>query len=112
MEQNDNDIMLAFSKSFTAKGERIQKNVLDPVFESIHAASVRLEKLNISEDEQFTADEVDELKELIDGLRRDFMKFQKIGFYDDSQARIMRDRAASAIRTVTLDLYNNLNESS
>ena len=52
------------------------------------------------------------MKELIGGLRRDFKNLQKIGFYDDSQARIMRDRAASAIRTVTLDLYNNLNESS
>lgn len=110
-EQGDNDIMLAFSRSFSVKGDRIQKDVLNPVFESIHEASERLEKLELSADEQITTEEIDELKKLISGLRRDFKKLKEIGLYDDSQAKTMRDKAANAVRTVTLDLYNNLNES-
>lgn len=111
-EQKDNDIMLEFSKVFAVKGARIQKDVLNPVFESIHTASERLENLNISEDKQITEEEIAELKRLINGLRKDFEKLKSVGLYDDSQARAMRDTAATAIRAVTFDLYVNLNESS
>lgn len=107
---NDNQYTLAFNESFGIKGAEVQKD-LELIFESINNSAEQLEALNISEDEKITDEEIEDLKRLIRELRRDFMKLKEVGLYDDSQSKQMRDKAAESIRTVTLDLYNNLNES-
>lgn len=100
-----------FSQIFAVKGQRIQKDVLSPIYEGIHDASERLKTLNISEDNIISDDEIKTVKLLLRKLQENFGKLKELGLYEDSQSKTMRDKAAEAIRTVALDIYNNLYES-
>jgi len=100
-----------FAKRFAAKGQRIQQDVLDPIYEVINDTSEALRSLNISEDQIISDNEVKDLKRLATTLSENFNKLKELGLYDDSRSKTMRDKAAEAIRVVALDLYNNLNES-
>lgn len=100
-----------FSQVFAVKGQRMQENVLSPIYEAIHEASERLRSLNISEDNIISDDEIKTVRQLLRKLQDNFGKLKELGLYSDSQSKTMRDKAAEAIRTVALDIYNNLYES-
>lgn len=100
-----------FSQVFAVKGQRMQENVLSPIYEAIHEASERLRNLNISEDNIISEDEIKTVRQLLRKLQDNFGKLKELGLYNDSQSKTMRDKAAEAIRTVALDIYNNLYES-
>lgn len=110
-KHGNNSYYSEFAKKFKARGQRIEQEVLGPIYESINETSELLRKLNISEDEIFSEDEARELKRLSDVLSENFDKLKGYGLYDESKSKTMRDAAAEAIRTVSIDLYNNLNES-
>lgn len=110
-KHNDNSFYSLFSQIFAVKGQKLQKDVLSPIYEAIHDASEKLEKLNISEDNIISDDEVATLKRLTKILQTNFDKLKELGLYNDSTSKTMRDKAAEALRTVALDLYNNLSES-
>lgn len=100
-----------FSQVFAVKGQRMQENVLSPIYEAIHEASERLRNLNISEDNIISEDEVKTVRQLLRKLQDNFGKLKELGLYNDSQSRAMRDKAAEAIKTVAIDIFNNLYES-
>jgi len=107
----DRNYYSLFTQVFAVKGQKIQREVLSPIYEAINDASVQLTNLNISEHKIISDDEIDTLRRLTRTLQDNFNKLKELGLYSDSQAKTMRDRAAEALRTVGLDLYNNLNES-
>ena len=109
---DNNDYIAAFTKVFGVKGGQIQKDHLDPLYESINDASSKLSNLVIASDEAMTDSKLSAIKSLVRGLQKNFDKLQELGFRDDSSTTTMRDKAAMAIRHVYVDLYNNLNESS
>lgn len=111
-KQGDKSFYALFSKIFAVTGQKMQKDVLAPIYAAIHDASQKLKHLNISEDKIISDDEVKELRRLTKVLQTNFDALNELGLYNDSTSKIMRDKAAEAIRTVALDLYNNLNESS
>lgn len=110
-KHNDNSFYSLFSQVFAVKGQKMQRDVLSPIYEAIHDSSERLRKLNISEDSIISPEEITELKRLTKILQTNFDKLKELGLYSDSQSKTMRDKAAEALRTVALDLYNNLGES-
>ncbi len=110
-EHKDRGIYSLFSQVFAVKGQKLQENVLSPIYEAIHEASERLRNLNISEDNIISDDEVKTVRQLLRKLQDNFGKLKELGLYNDSQSRGMRDKAAEAIKTVALDIYNNLFES-
>lgn len=110
-KHNDNSFYSLFSQVFAVKGQKMQRDVLSPIYEAIHDASEKLENLNISEDNIISDDEVATLKKLTRILQANFDKLKELGLYGDSASKTMRDKAAEALRTVALDLYNNLSES-
>lgn len=104
------DYLSEFQKVFSAKGERIEKSILGPAYQSISHAVEELEKMEVSKDDNFDKEESEKIKGLVATVQEELNKLIDLGLYDDSQTKIMRDRAANALRTIVLDLHNNLSE--
>jgi len=109
--KGDNSFYALFSQAFGVKGQKMQRDVLSPIYEAINDASEKLRNLNISEDNIVSPQEIMALKRLTKIIQSNLDKLKELGLYSDSQSKTMRDKAAEALRTVALDLYNNLNES-
>lgn len=107
----DNSFYSLFAQVFSVRGQKMQRDVLSPIFEAINDTSEKLRNLNISEDNIVSSEEIAELKRLTRLLQANFDKLKELGLYSDSQSKTMRDKAAEALRAVALDLYNNLGES-
>jgi hypothetical protein len=69
-----------------------------------------LEKLKVSEDGKLDKEESDHIRNAVGVIQAEMNKLIDLGLYDDSQTKIMRDRAANALRAIVLDLHNNLSE--
>lgn len=109
-DKGDNSFYSLFAQVFGVKGKKMQSDVLSPIYESINEASEKLRNLNISEDSIISKEEVAELKRLTRQIQNSFSKLKELGLYSDSHSKTMRDKAAEALRTVALDLHNNLGE--
>lgn len=107
----DNSFYSLFAQVFSVKGQKMQRDVLSPIYEAINDTSEKLRNLNISDDNIVSPEEITELKRLTRLLQTNFDKLKELGLYSDSQSKTMRDKAAEALRAVALDLYNNLGES-
>lgn len=107
---NDNDYIQRFQSVFSAKGEQVEKKILNPVYQTIHSAVEKLEKLKVSEDGKLDKEESDIIRNAVGTIQAEMNKLIDLGLYDDSQTKIMRDRAANALRAIVLDLHNNLSE--
>lgn len=106
----DNNYVNEFQKTFSIKGEKIEKNVLAPAYQVINKAVEGLEKMEVSKDGKFDKDESEVIKKYITSVQEELNKLIDLGLYDDSQTKIMRDRAANALRSIVIDLHNNLSE--
>ena len=106
----DNNYVNEFQKTFSIKGEKIEKNVLAPAYQVINKAVEGLEKMEVSKDRKFDKDESEVIKKYITSVQEELNKLIDLGLYNDSQTKIMRDRAANALRSIVLDLHNNLSE--
>lgn len=104
------DYLSEFQKVFSAKGEKIEKSVLGPAYQAISHAVEGLEKMEVSKDDKFDTEESEKIKVLLAAVQQELNKLIDLGLYDDSQTKIMRDRAANALRAIVLDLHNNLSE--
>jgi hypothetical protein len=88
----------------------MEKTVLNPIYATINDAVESLEKMKISEDGIFDKDEADLVKKSVGIIQSELNRLIDLGLYEDSQSKLMRDRASNALRTIVLDLHNNLNE--
>ena len=104
------DYISQFQKVFSVKGERMEKNVLGPAYQTINNAVEELEKMKVSEDGVIDKDETLKIKNLVGIIQSELNKLIDLGLYDDSQTKIMRDKTANALKTIVLDLHNNLSE--
>lgn len=108
--KKDNSIYAAFGANFGARGQKVQDEVLAPIFERIDDAAKQLHGLNVSEDGIISSQEVMTIKRLAERIRDSFQEVKDLGLFDDSRSKVMRDKAAEAINIVAVDLFNNLNE--
>jgi hypothetical protein len=106
----DSDYVDEFRKYFSTKGEKIEKSILGPAYQIISQAVEGLEKMEVSKDGIFDKEESETIKRLVSKIQLELNKLIDLGLYDDSQTKIMRDRSANAIRSIVLDLHNNLSE--
>lgn len=102
--------MQEFRQIFSSKGEKIEKNILDPAFQAINDAVEKLEAMKVSEDGKFDQDEANQISALVGLIKSELNKLIDLGLFEDSQTKIVRDRAANGMRTIVLDLHNNLDE--
>jgi len=106
----DSDYIHEFQKIFSAKGEKIEKSVLAPAYEAISRAVEGLEVMEVSKDGSFDKKEAGMIQQLVATVQQELNKLIDLGLYNDSQTKIMRDRSANALRSIALDLHNNLSE--
>lgn len=108
-EKYKNSIYLEkFEDFFSIISNKIQDKILDPAFEKINEAIEKLEKMKVSEDGVLDDDELKEIKRLIKIIQTEFNNLVDVDLYEDSQTILMRDRASESLRTITLDIHNNL----
>lgn len=106
----NSDYVNEFQKIFSTKGEKIEKSVLNPAYQAINQAVEGLEKMEVSKDDIFDKGESETIKRFVATIQQELNKLIDLGLYNDSQTKIMRDRSANALRTIALDLHNNLSE--
>jgi hypothetical protein len=99
-----------FQKIFSKKGEKIEKIVLNPAYQVINTEVEKLELMKVSADGILDKEEFDSIKKAIEVIQFKLNNLVDLELFEDSQTKIMRDRAADAIRRVSLDIHNNLNE--
>ena len=109
-EKSDNSYVSEFQRVFKVKGAKVEKDLLGPIYETINNTSAKLRNLKISDEKVISKQKLAELRGLVTTLRNIFEKLKDLGYYNDSQSKTMRDKAAEGMRAVALDLYNNLNE--
>ncbi len=109
-EKGDTSYVSEFQRIFKVKGVKVEKDLLGPIYQTINDASAKLISLKISDEKIISKEKMAQLKGLIGTLRRNFEKLKDLGYYNDSQSKTMRDKAAEGMRSVALDLYNNLND--
>lgn len=107
---NDPFYVHQFSQFFSATGTKIEKDLLSPIYKNINQAVEILEAMKTSEDGKLDDGESQTIKVQLLLIQDELNKLKDLGHYDDSKTKSMRDRAANAIRTVVLDLHNNLDE--
>ena len=108
--RKNNKYVSEFSAIFNTKGEKTSKDLLGPIFNEMTVAIEKLEVLKVSEDGVFHKEKSAIIKENISVIQNCCNKFMELGLYEDSQVRLMRDRAASVLRVISIELHNNLNE--
>lgn len=106
----NSDYINEFQKVFSVKGEVIKNSVLGPAYQTINNAVEQLEKMEVSKDGVLDKEESETIKSLVAVVSQELNKLIDLGFYEDSQTKIMRDRSANALRSIVLDLHNNLSE--
>lgn len=109
-QKNGKNYISDFSKAFNIKGEKLEKEVLNPIYNKINDAVEELEAMNITEDGVVDEDEITKVKTLLEKFQNELNKIIELGQYDDGQSKVIRDRAANAIRKTVLDIYNNLRD--
>lgn len=109
--KKDSSIYSTFSSTFGVKGQKVQDEVLDPIFEQINNASEQLRVLNASQDNKLSPQEKMTIKRLVNKIQDLVQEVKDLGLHEDTQSKVMRDKAATAINIVAIDLFNNLGES-
>lgn len=108
--RGDDSYVMEFTKVFNLRGEKTEKVVMAPIFQEITEVVEKLEAMKVSEDGDLDAHEASEIKKCISKIQDCCNKLIDLGLYDDSQSKTIRDRAAAAIRSIVLDIHNNLED--
>lgn len=108
--REDGSYIAEFTKVFNLRGEKTEKVVMAPIFHEITEAVEKLEAMKVSEDGDLDAEEAADIKKHIGKIQDCCNKLIDLGLYDDSQSKTIRDRAAAAIRSIVLDIHNNLDD--
>jgi hypothetical protein len=99
-----------FRRFFSAQGERIERNILNPIYQAIQDQIDALGTINVGETERFNSTKAGQIKGAIAVIQTELNKLIKAGLFDDSSSKVVRDQAADALRRIVLDLHNHQNE--
>lgn len=112
-----------FQEVFGTHGEKTENSLLKPIYEEIHKDIDELNKIKFTTDGEkkksnifaFWRGENEEkeyqkklrnIKSLIESIETQLSKLQEMGLYEDSQSKVVRDHAAEALRTISVELHN------
>jgi hypothetical protein len=99
-----------FRQVFDAKGQKIEKDILNPVYQSIQLAIEQLEQIKVVVGDRFDGALGSRIKSPVALIQSELNKLIEAGLYEDSSTKVLRDRASNALRSVVLDIHNHLNE--
>lgn len=104
------DFVYRFQQVFSARGKKIEEKILNPVFQAVQAAIEQLEQVKLGETDDYDSAKARQLKGPVAAMQAEFNKLIDAGLYEDSTTKLLRDRAATALRNVVLDIHNHHND--
>ena len=104
------DFVYRFQQLFSARGKKIEENILNPVFHAIQAGIEQLEQVKLGETDDYDSAKTRQLKGPVATIQAELNKLIDVGLYEDSTTKLLRDRAATALRKVVLDIHNHHND--
>jgi len=108
--RGDDSYVAEFTVLFNLRGEKTEKVIMAPIFHEITEAVEKLEAMKVSDDGELDKEEASQIKQHVTKIQNCCNKLIDLGLYDDSQSKTIRDRAAAAIRSIVLDIHNNLDD--
>lgn len=105
-KNNDPDYYLEFQKKFSFKGEKLVDDVINPVFQNINNAIEELNSIKISKDFPLDILAREQIDRSIRKIDAELHTLNSFGLNEDSQVKIVRDRAAEAIREISVKINN------
>jgi hypothetical protein len=106
-QYKDNKYIKDFQAIFGIHGERTEKNVLQPIYQSIYDNLGELSKIKIEEDEEVKDKDIKDINKTVDAINSDLKKLKDVGSYDHAESKVIRDRVAEIIREVSVKLHNS-----
>lgn len=106
----DDSYVAEFTQIFNLRGEQTEKIVLAPIFQEITEVVEKLEGMKVSEDGVMDKEEAAQIKDYLGKIQEGCNKLIDLGLYEDSQSKAIRDRAVEAIRSIVIDIHNNLDD--
>lgn len=98
----------SYYKIFSHKGGYLEDNVLAPIYGNINDCIEKLNLIEISSIEDYSKSLKIELKVLIKSIQSNLNSLKDLGLYNDSISIVLRDKASEALRSISIDLHNNL----
>lgn len=105
-KHGDNKYVKNFQEIFKMTGEKTEKDLLQPIYQSMYNSINDLQKINIDEGKRFDKKELVEIDKTVDSIQTSLKKLKDIASYNSSQSRAVRDHVASALREVSIALHN------
>lgn len=96
-----------FQQLFSARGKKTEENILNPTFQALQATIEQLEQVELSETDNYDSAKVSQLKNPVAAIQTELNKLIDAGLYEDSTTKLLRDRTATALRKVVLDIHNH-----
>jgi hypothetical protein len=104
------DLLYKFQQRFQARGKMVEEKFLSPVFQAVQAAIEQLEQVKLGESDTYDGATAIRLKGPVGEIQSELNKLIDAGLYEDSTTKLLRDRAANAVRKVVLDIHNHHND--
>jgi len=105
-KNSDPAYYLEFQKNFSFKGEKLENDVLNPAFQNIHNSIEELNLIKISKDFPLDLLAQEQIDRSIQKIDAELHTMNSFGLYEESQVKIVRDRAAEAIREISVKINN------
>lgn len=104
------DYVYRFNQMFNTHGQKIEEKILNPVFQRVQMAIEALEQLKLGETDHYDRAKAGQIKGPLEIIQAELNKLIDAGLYEDSSTKVLRDRAATALRNVVLDIHNHQND--
>ena len=104
------DFVYRFQQLFSARGKKVEEKILNPILQAVQVSIEQLEQLKFDETKDYGVAKATQLKSPVAGLQADLNKLIDAGLYEDSIAKLLRDRGAKALRNIVLDIHNHHND--
>jgi hypothetical protein len=107
-QTSDRNAILEFQRRFATIGERLEKDVLSPIYGKIR--SIIEEMDGIAAGDPVTGEHIQRFRALIPGIRDELNTIKNLGVYEESEAIALRDTVAGRIRSFGVLVNNRLND--
>ena len=104
---NDPSITKNFTEIFQVQWNHLHAQA-EKLYIALEQNANKIAEMNISEDGVFDGHEKQQLERYIGEIRNILEEITSLWLYDSSKTKITRDIIAKSLRSITLDLYNNM----
>ena len=106
----NNHYVKDFQDVFGTHGERTEKSLLQPIYQSIYDNLEELQKIKIDENKEVSDKTIKNIENIVELIQKDLNKLEEIGSYKTDSSKVVRDHVAEGIRVLAVTLHNHANE--